>query len=193
MRSANRALYGSGPGALSVGAQRSLCRGPALSVSGPGAAPRHSLSGSLSGPSSRSLCWRPSGLCVRARRFHIWGPVGVCVGGRQSSLNALWIGPRRSLSVSGPGTLCCVPPIRRCGRPAPIQLRSAYHPSGRRVQSNPPTPRQSGRGPQLRSACHPSSAACSLFPGESPKPYCLGEYTLFGLQAHIHIYVYIRT
>ena len=63
------------------------------------------------------------------------------------------------------------PPIRSRVRPAchpssptSHQLRSVCHPSG--VWS---------AGPQLRSACHPSSPARSIFPGENPKPYCLGD------------------
>ena len=35
--------------------------------------------------------------------------------------------------------------------------------------------RSGPRTPSSRSVCHPSSRARSLFPGENPKPYCLGK------------------
>ena len=89
-----------GPPALS---RRSLCRAPALSVSGSGTlslsvlAPTLSVSG-------------PGALCVAARRslrqgpvLSVSGPGAVCVGARHSlcgarhSLRALCVGPRRSV------------------------------------------------------------------------------------------------
>ena len=120
--------------ALCVGALRSLCRCPALFVSGPGAlvlarcslcrAPAVSVSGpalSCSGPGALSLMSGPGALCV--------GPAlsisGVCVGARRSlcrspalpgamcRAGALSVSSVSGLAlfVSGPGTLCVRPGI----------------------------------------------------------------------------------
>ena len=94
-----------------------------------------------------------------------------------------------ALSVSGPGALCIGPqrslrraacyPIRYTGFVPPIrprasssklhaahpvcpQLGAACHPSG-------------PQAPKLNAACPPSSPGRSLFPGENPEPYCLGN------------------
>ena len=76
---------------------------------------------------------------------------------------------------AGPRLRSRVPPIRSTGAP----LRSPCHPSGPRALSSHPTCHPcappSPVSPQLRSACHPSSPARSLFPGENPKPYFLGD------------------
>ena len=114
MRSANRALYGSSPGALSVGAQRSLCRGPALSVSGPALLPGTLFVGAQQS-SFDALCVGPpavscGGLCVGP----LSGPNAVCVGA--SSLcqgPALCRGP--ALSASGPGALSVGAQCSACG------------------------------------------------------------------------------
>ena len=101
-------LFLSGPGALCVGARRSLCRGP-RSVSGPGAlcvgarrscvGARRSLGrgSALSGvgvearcSSAKTLCLEgPGDLCVRSRCFLSRSPGALCRG-----------------SVSGPGAPC---------------------------------------------------------------------------------------
>ena len=174
---------------------RSVCRAPPLSVGVCVGARR-----SVSGPGAPSLCGGPA-LCVGARRSFVSGPGAVgagalCVGPRRSLCrgpalflsrvflyrrSALFSAPlcrgaalRRSLRV-GTRRLCqrvCRGPglpggvgdwvaVSMSGSCA-LQLRSACHPSG-------------PAGPQLPSACHPSSPARSLFPGENPKPYCLGE------------------
>ena len=75
------------------------------------------------------------------------------------------VGPRRSLAVcvearpQAPSSDPFTHPTHPvCGPPAPIRM--------------PPI---RSAGLQLRSACHPSSPAPSLLPGENPKAYCLGE------------------
>ena len=124
----------SGPGALCVGALRSLCRAPALSVSGPALCvgarrSRHclcrgpALSRSPgSGPGALApLSVEPGTLCVGPRCFSVSapalsvsGPCALCVGpgtlllSVSASLSVSGpVGARRSpaLSVSGPGTL----------------------------------------------------------------------------------------
>ena len=123
----------SGPGALCVETRRSVCRSPALFVSGPGA-----LSIGL---------WRSLSGCV-------WNPDCFCIGARLFS--ALCRGPALSsgLSVSGQGALCRRGGPRCCRRLG----RCLCEASAVSV---------SGPG-------HPSSPARSFFPGENPKPYCLG-------------------
>ena len=65
----------------------------------------------------------------------------------------------RVLSVSGAGANC---DLRSGPRLPPVRCAICVPPIW-------------SAGPQLRSACQPSSKARSLFPGEKPKPYCLGE------------------
>ena len=95
----------SGPGAL-------LYRGPALSVSGPGALP--------------ALCFRPRRSLYRAPALSVAGSCALCVG----PPGALCFRPRcylvraPALSVSGPGPLCgalCAGPLCRdlCQAPGP--------------------------------------------------------------------------
>ena len=184
-------------GGLCVGPRRSLCRalcrGPALSASGPrtlcvGA--RRSLSGPGAFCVTHWLCRGPAlfvrrSLC-RGPALSVSGPGAVCVGARRSLCVTHWRCPPArflSLSLSGPGgfslrpqwSLCLIRSVYRIElqvyymiRVPPIRsagppLRSVRHPSIRSA------------GPQLRSACHPSSPARSFFAGENPKPYCLGE------------------
>ena len=164
-----------GPGGLCVGARRSLCqasvvsvlcRGPALSVSRPGVA------------FGRFLCRGPAlSLYVGARRCLCRGPRCLCQGLALSG--GLCVGARRSLCRgAGPGNLC----QGLCQGPAVLPQPSLCRASGPPIRSRgPPDQRAThpSTGPQLRSACHPSSPARSLFPAENPKPYCLGETTLY--------------
>ena len=139
-----------GPRSLCAGPRRSPCRAPVLCVG-----PRRSLrlgpvlSVLGSGALCRALCVGPGALCVRARR-------SLC----QAS----------ALSVSGPGALC-VGPGWLCGAsPLSCCLRhSLCRCRGPTLSVSPPI---RSAGPQLRSVCHPSSQARSLFPGGNPKPYC---------------------
>ena len=137
------------------------------SVSGPGALPPLSVAVSVLGPGAlyvgarRSLCPAPKALCV--------GPGALCVGARRSPCRA-W----RSLAVRlcvalcvGPGALCRAPALLVSG---PVLCVGARCVGARRSLCRGPT-----AGPQLRSACHPSSPARSLFPGENPKASCLGQ------------------
>ena len=170
----------SGPGPLCVGARRSVCvthwHSPALSSSS-SSGPRRSLSLSLS-----------KGLYVSSE---------VC-----TALSCRYI-TRRS-KISG---LCRVR-RSPCQAPALPDVREPPAPAIRSAQPMPSDPRTPAqithpvRGPhirvpaqisdvpatrirvppirrRLRSACHPSSPVRAFFPGENPKPYCLGEnYTI---------------
>ena len=129
--------------------QRSLCRGPsaALSVSGPGAlcvAARRSL---CPGPAlSVALCRAPHSLC-RGPALSVSGPGAL-------SLSMLSVSRSVSGSVSGPGT-----PAALCVGPRRLSLSvSGPNTCSRFVLG--PTPACSSdprvRGPQLKSACHPS-------------------------------------
>ena len=101
-----------GPGALCVGARRSLHRGPLLLVSGPGALCRESAS-EPGGPLPRLYFPGTDGLCVEAQRSVRRGPAGptrclsgpgaLCVGARRGDRCSLC---RARRSVSGPGALC---------------------------------------------------------------------------------------
>ena len=87
----------------------SLCRGPALSVSEPGA---RSPVPSVSGPSTLCVIFSVPGPDT--------GPGALCVGARHSRPGCLFRGP--ALSVSGPGLLirptCHVCAIRRASSSA---------------------------------------------------------------------------
>ena len=106
---ARRSLGFGASGALCLGCRRSLYRGPALSVSGPGAlcalfVSRFGASVSVSGPQRCALCGtvgphRSLAVCVGARRSLCRGPVSLCQGS-----GPLCRAP--ALSVSEPGTLC---------------------------------------------------------------------------------------
>ena len=115
-RSLGRAPLLSGPNALCVPAR-------ALSVSGPGAAPRHSLSGSLSGPSGPLLTLflsGPGGLCrapveaqccalCRGLALFYWGPAlcrGLCR--RPAVLAERFVHRAQAVSVSVPRRGVCV-------------------------------------------------------------------------------------
>ena len=132
----------SGPGALCVGARRSLCRGPALSMSGPGA-PRRSLSGSVSGRSS----------------LFVSGPGALRVGCRGQRSGACQV---PAVSCQAPGAHA---PVLRApssdpagSAPASPQLRSCKSLSEALIRV--PRPGSSSpANPQLRSACHPSCVA----------------------------------
>ena len=94
--------------------------------------------------------------------------------------------PSREANPASPSppTPIRVLPIRSC-HPQPsssgptgpqLQSSSACHPYPSGPAGPPPPIHPCGLAdPQLRSACHPSSPARSLFPGENPKPYCLGD------------------
>ena len=166
-----RSLRG-GPALCVIGARRSVYRGPALFVSGPGTA-----------VSERSpFCVRPQHFMCRARRS---------VPGARRSLCRT---PTSSLSVSGTSTFsqlaCSSDPRPRA--PAQIRMstiwsavcRSACHPVRAPPTHQPqlrsachrrPAP-SSSAGPQLRSACHPSSPERSLLQERTPKPYCLRNF-----------------
>ena len=94
-----------------------LCRGPALSMSGPGRSPQRSLCrGPCSALSRCSLCGAPAVL--------VSGPGALCVGARRS-LCRPQLRPACHPSGCGPPASIHVPPTRSAGP----QLRSACHPS----------------------------------------------------------------
>ena len=148
---------------------------------------------SVSSPGA--LCVGPGALCVGARRSD---PGALCVryvsvsgpGSLSLSATAPCVGPRCSLCrapCQGPGMFIRMSPSRSAGPSSdPRATLSATHPISP-ASSHPqplirprgppaPAPPIQSAGPQLRSACHPSSSVRSLFPGENPTPYCLGEY-----------------
>ena len=155
----------SGPGALDVGPRLPLCRAPALSPSRPGAL--------------AVLCVGPGALCL-ARRSLCQAPssrrAAVCVGARRSLSHLCRTLLRRRLCVHqlrAPPT--SNPRATHAVLRAPTSdPRVRVPPSGPQAPSSDPS---ASAGPQLRSACHPSSPARSLFIGENPKQYCLGENT----------------
>ena len=126
----------SSPNALCVGARRSLCQGPALSVSGFGdlcvGARRSLCRAPVSGPAllGRFLCRVPGlSLYVGARRCLCWGPRSSCQGlALSGSLCAVTPTPAAlhpsPIRSRGPPTPIRVPPIR------PAQIR-ATHPAQR--------------------------------------------------------------
>ena len=170
------------PVALSVRPRRFLCRGPALLVSDSGAhcvRARRSLCLCRGPALSPSLCWSQArALCVRPRR-----PSGFA-GSQLRSASSSY--PRSSGSRAPSSHPCAThqlgsrathpvhgPQLRSACRPSAI--RSARPPLSFACPSSDPRATHPVRGPQLRSACQPSSPARYLFPGENPKPYCLGD------------------
>ena len=159
---------GLGPAVLSVGPRRSLCRDPTLFASGRSPALTRSLCrfpGSLSGAwrslrhgpalARRSLCWahpfpRPRSSDPRVHP-HVTNPV------RGPQLRSLCHPPGPACQPSAAG-----PQLRSACPSGP--LRSLFAGS----QLPPQTPPAQTRVPPIR-------PAHSLFPGENPKPYCLGE------------------
>ena len=107
---------------------------------------------------------QPSGaLCVGPQRSLRQGP----------ALSASW---GAALSVSGPGAVgarhsLCRAPRSLCRGPALF----VSGPGALCVRVALSVSSLASHGPQLRFVCHPFSPARSLFPGENPKPYCLGE------------------
>ena len=102
----------SGRKALCVGARHSLCRGPALSVSGPGAA--LCLARALSG-----------GLCVGARRSLCQGPARV-VSGPSALCRGLCRGPPILINAVCVGLALCVgarrfPAVSRMSGPSGLR------------------------------------------------------------------------
>ena len=156
----------SSPTALFLAA---LCVGQALFVSGP----RRTSSPKTLVRSRRSVC-RVGGL----GRLSVEDQRSVWRGDRRSFCRPGW--PRRSLCRAR----------RSCYRAQKRgqsvcwarQLRSARATRWGTPSRAPPVPRiwpdlratHPALRPRLESAC-PSSPERSLFPGENPKPYCLGE------------------
>ena len=173
-------LSASGPGTFCVGG-------------GPGAFCVLSLA--VSGPAPNTVCQARRSLC-RAPALSVSGccarPLSICVGVRR--LGTLCVGARRSLplSVSGPGALCVSAPSS-LRAPAPIRtlrapssdIRSALALHATYPLPTNPRATHPGRkstapirvwsaGPQLRSACHPSSPARSLFSRREPQALLFG-------------------
>ena len=208
---------------LCVGSQRFLCRAPTLSVSGPSAPCL------VSGPalSVSGLCWGarlqdvfvgmfvrdllsvsdPAALYVGPSALHV-GPGALCVRSRHSLCRApplpgvLLVG-RHSLALCvGPSTLW----LFALGSGPAAQIRVFILSPIRSAGPHPHVPARI-RVPPIRpasprSACLPSSPARSLFPGEIPKPYHLGERERYNVSKHnitwydthhtTHMYVYAK-
>ena len=137
----------SSPKTLFVTSGRSVCRGPALCVSGPGA---FSISG------SGALC---QGVCgARIVSVSELGPSGLSVPGPALSdglsvccqASAVSMSARRSVSGS----------IRPSGPPAPIRVPPIRH--------HEPAP------PASHAPHTAAQPARSIYPGENPKPYRFG-------------------
>ena len=120
-----------------------------------------------------ALCVEPEGSLCRAPALSVSAPAlsvsGPCALGPALSVSGSASAP--ALSVSGPGSLSLSPAAPCVGHSLALCVGA-----GAQVMFIRMSPiRSAGRGPQLRSACHPSSPVRSLLPGENPKPYCLGE------------------
>ena len=182
-----------GPGAVIVGPQRSLCRGPALSASGPGTL--CVLRRSVSGPG----VFPP--LCVS-------GPGGLCVEARQSLCRAPSSSagppPRSDPRATHPPAQTPSSDPSACHRglsSSKAQIRVPLMRVSQGPSSDPRAthPAREHPSPQLRSVCVPPircgpqlRSSRSLFPGENPKHYCLGEYRNYtNINTNIHINVNI--
>ena len=145
-----------GPGGLCVEAQRSVSRGPALLVSLWGLA-------LCRGTGRRSLCRR----CIRS--CHPSGPDPRATQLRRA--RATHPTPRFDrapifIRLHGQAIQLSPDPRARHHSSDP----RATHPPLQRHQPGPQSPatHPAPRTPRLRSTCHPSSPARSLFPGENP-------------------------
>ena len=167
-----------GPGTL----WRSFCGARRSSVPGPG------------GPLSSSLCVGPGALCVGpgasvegprwslCRSLRSLCPIHSLVPHRMSGLARPQLRPSsdrmppiwcRAPSAPVPLIRFRGPPrIRLCGNPAPIRV--PLYPVTR-DQAPIRVPPIRPRAPSSDPRCHPSNLVRSLFPGENPKPYCLGD------------------
>ena len=184
------------PGALRIGARRSLCRGLVRHLSVVG---RRSLFGGrrslCRGPAlsvgarrrdRRSLCRAPA-LFVSARHslylaaaisVRVCLEPGLFLYRSLALFGALCRGPTLSYRAPAISVTVCLEPglfLDYARRSPTVRLcRAAAGPSSRATAARAPS-RVPPIRHRLRSACHPSSPARSLFPGENPKPYCLGE------------------
>ena len=177
----------SSSGGLCVGAQRSVCRGPALSVSGRGAlcvGPRRSLSLSVSGPDSLSLGARsslcrgpalsvsgsaPSVSLCRVPALFLWGP----------ALCRAPVSVSAALFVSGPSALVGGSRHRaRWERTAPYRTSTVFLCRGQRILCRVPALCAVCQGPLCGSPAlfvsGPTlSMSAPLFPGASVE-VCIG-------------------
>ena len=142
------------PRTLCVGLRRSACSGPLL---------------------SRCLCStrvRSSDPCVHPHVIHPVRPPSIQI--RVSLISSV-----RAQTHSAPALAPFLPSIQSAGprsdlriHVTPIQCRDASSRMGGRSEPDWMGGTRSWGGV---AACHPSSPARSLFPGENPKHYCLGE------------------
>ena len=115
-----------------------------------------------------------SGLCVGPRRSLCRGPTlsvgaSLCRARCQGLCRRASVLSHNSVSgpaVSGPGAFCV-----GAQRSPAFSVGVCVWVRRSSLDALCVAPRRS----LLRSACHPSGPARSLFPGENPKPYCLGE------------------
>ena len=171
-------------GSSCVSARPSLCRSPALFVLGPGA--HLALPGAPG-----ALCVGPHRSVPRPAVFMRMSPISGCYPSGPQLRSACHTLTQPTCHPSGPGPQlrsACHPSTLQPAchiRPAPTSdPRASYwvcEPSprcackllGLRAPSSDPRASYWVCGPPapIRSACHRSSPARSLFPGENPKPY----------------------
>ena len=168
----------------------SVCRAPALSVSG-----------------ARILCVGPrrsrtlfaGALNIGSRSplpvLSISGPGALNIGPGPLLVGAQLVSAHlAALSKSGPGALACHPsfgprtrtPISASLRPrtpAPILVTHRVRGPPARIRCHPSGP----AGSQLKSAYHPSSP----FPKKNPKPYYFGEYIYIYIYIFIYLFIYL--
>ena len=148
------------PVALCVGLRHSLCRGPGALFVGPRSGPA-TLSHSVSGPANVSLFVGPMPAAqIRAFIRHPFSPRAP-FGSRPPAIRS--VGPGAAglfASFIGAPTPCAHPVSRPRVPPMRSHLGSTCHLSG------PTGPQRSvcHYGPQVRSACHPSSPQARRVP-----------------------------
>ena len=140
------ALFVSGPGALCVEPRRSLCRGPAVSVSGSSGSADLQL---------RTAC-RPGPALPITPLIRYRGPA-ACATHPARRTPIYSVGPKLRFASTHP-------------HPCP-----ATHPA-----------REPSGGPQAPSSDPRAAHPHSPFPGQNPKPYCLGEISVEHIIHTIH-------
>ena len=178
------ALFMSGPGGLCVEAQRSVAlfgRGAALCVWG-SAWPCATQNPSPSGPALPSACQLRSAC-------HPFAPLlaSAPIRHRAPISATMRPAPIRHLRAPHPAPTqahpCSFAKTKGIVDSSSSFCKFGRGPSAPSQRATHPDPRAAGAaarapmpaGPQLESACHPSNPARSLFLGENPKPYCLGD------------------
>ena len=159
------------PGALCVWARRLCVAGPALSVSGTGAFVSNCSVGAppLSVSGCGALCVGPRALCVGGALCGslCWALPLFELGSGPAVQIRVFIHPHVTHTVFQPPTQTSSDP--RCGPFSARSTSSLPEPiRGTHPTSSDPRAPSGPANPQLRSACHPSSPARSLFQERTP-------------------------